>query len=413
MHKLRTKRWVYLALTVTLLLAVMLTTPQGRAFAQRLFLFFRTTNEKSLPIPTEQMFSIPATRTPVPTSMLTLQPVEPSVPPTLAPASPDFACASPEAGSEYDCQIKAVEVQAGFEAQEFPYDPKGMKFSQATFNPKTKEIDMEFLVISGGGALYLSQGLGEFPASSKWGEVPADEIKQVSVNGQYAELVSGGFYVYPNATAAVWEPGGQISLHWQAGNRWFSLEKMGDPQPIEWIDESEMIKLAESLVDERLSNETPPIDPEYLTSVEAAEGLAGFDVPAPTILPEGYELKRVVWADEVVRLLYGPKNSTETTLFIFIGRITDHKMEPCSECPPGTVEDVQIGPWPGWYSRGIFSTGPGVAGQPTPTPVWDANAREWHLEWNADRLWFNLWFSSDSGEEMNKETMVKIAESMK
>ncbi|HEY9526116.1 MAG TPA: hypothetical protein VIR02_03475, partial [Anaerolineales bacterium] len=354
MNRIRTKRLVLSALFVIVVLAMGLITPQGRALAQRIFLFFTVTEEKSFPIPTEQVFSIPATETPVPTYIVALQPVDPSTSPTETP-QPDPSCSSPETQSGYSCQINAVEAKAGFDAKELPHDPKGLKFSQARFNPKTNEIDMEF--VTGGGALYLSQGLGEFPSSSKWGEVPADEIKQVRVNEQYAELVFGMFVIYPNATAATWEPGRQLRLHWREGDRWFSLEKMGDPYAIEWMDENEMIKLAESLVDQRPWNETPPIDPENLTSVEAAEALAGFDIPAPTLLPQGHELKRVAWRDEAVHLLYGPKNSSESVLMISMGPIANSQVGPCLECPPEAVGEVQIGPWQGWYLHGAFNMG--------------------------------------------------------
>jgi len=214
---------------------------------------------------------------------------------------------------------------------------------------------------------------------------------------------------------AVWEPGGLLRLHWRADNRWFSLEKMGDPYPIEWIGEKEIIELAESLVVERPVDALPPLDPEYLKSVEEAERLAGFDVPAPTLLPQGYELKRVVWADNTARLIYGPQNSTETTFLIFMGRIAENKVESCLDCPPGTVEDVQIGPWQGWYWRGIFNMAPSVSGQPAPTPIWEADARAWHLVWNTDTLWFSMFYMSPDnyGGEMNKETLIKIAESLK
>jgi len=412
MSKIRTKRLVLSAVIVMAVLVLALMTPRGQALAQRIFLFFTVTQEKSFPIPTEQVFSLPATKTPVPTYILPLEPVEPAAKPTQAP-QPDPSCSSPESQSGYSCQIEAVEAQAGFDAKELPNDPKGLKFSQAQFNPQTKEIDMEF--VSEGGALYLNQGLGEFPSSSKWGEVPANEIKQVSVHGQYAELVSGMFVIYPNATAATWEPSGQLRLHWQEGDRWFSLEKMGDPYPIEWMDESQIIRLAESLVDERPWNEAAQVDPENLTSVESAEQLAGFDVPAPTLLPKGYELKRLIWADDTMRLLYGPKNSTDVSLLIFMGQLTNQKAERCSDCPPGTVEDVQIGLWQGWYWRGIFNMGEGTNVQPTPTPVWEADARAWHLVWNTDTLWFSMFYtaSSDYGGEMNRETMIKIAESLK
>ena len=99
-----------------------------------------------------------------------------------------------------------------------------------------------------------------------------------------------------------------------------------------------------------------------------------------------------------------------------MGLIADHqKLGPCTECPPGTDESVQVGPWQGWYSRGIFTTAPAVIGQPTPIPVWNADARHWQLIWNTDTLWVNLFFlpSNAYGGEMNRETMLAIAESLK
>jgi hypothetical protein len=405
---------IAVAFAILLVCVLLFSTPGGRAFAQRLFVFFTVTDEKSFPIPTEHVFSVPPTQTPVPTYILPLEPVEP-VPSTQTPQPPAGSCTSPEAQSGYFCQIQAVEAQAGFDAKEIPYDPKGMKFLQAAFNPTTKAVDMEFVVITGGGSLYLSQGVGEFPSANKWGEVPTEGIKQVTVNGQYAELVSGTFVVYPNSTQAVWQPGGLLRLHWREGDRWFSLEKMGDPYPIEWMDENEIVKLAESLADERPIDQVPPVDPEYLTSVEAAEKLAGFEIPTPALLPEGYQLKRVAWADNTVRLIYGPGSSTQYTLLIFMGPVANSQAGPCSECPSGAVEDVHIGPWQGWYLRGAFNMGAGSNVNPTPTPLWEPDARHWGLSWNTDTLWFSLSYisSSDSGGEMNKETMIKIAESMK
>lgn len=411
-----TLRWAALFLiAIAIAFTILFATPQGRAWAQKMFLFFTVAEDKSFPIPTEQVFAVPATATSVPTYTLPLQPVGTTVEPTKPSELLDRTCASPEAQASYFCQITAVETQAGFDAMEFPLDPKGMKFSKVTFDPGQQVFETEFVVISGGGYLYLRQGNGDFLSGNGWDQSPADAIEQVTVNGNYAELVSGGFMVYPEATEAVWEPGGPLRLRWRDGERWFSLEKMGDPYPIEWMDKNKIVKLAESLVTERQLDKTPPVDPEYLTSVEAAEKLAGVDVPVPTLLPENYELKRVVWADNVVRQIYGPKNSTENTLFIFMGSIADQKVGPCSDCPPGTDEVVQVGPWQGWYSRGIFEYGNAVEGQPTPTPVWQADARHWQLVWNTETLWVNMFFipSNAYGGEMDKETMLAIARSLK
>jgi hypothetical protein len=406
----------YTALAISMLLAFVLVTPRGRAFAQRMVQFFVVTEEKSFPIPTAESFPVPETPTPPLTQLLLVEPALSGQ--SMPTTAPDTACSTTVAQGAYFCQVKAAEAQAGFNAKEFLVDPKGMKFSAVTFAPSTGEINMEFVVITGGGYLYLRQGISDFPdPKNTWGKVPSDAVAQVSVNGLYAEIASGTFVVYPNATLAVWEPGGKLSLAWRDGNHWFVLEKLGDPYPIEWITKDQLIKLAEGLVDERPADAVPPLDPEYLSTVEQAEALARFDIPAPTLLPAGYELKRVVWTDNVVRLMYGPKESSQSELFIFLGQITNNnQVGPCSECPPGVTETVQVGPWQGWYWRGVFfGSAPSVTGQPAPTPAWDGDASQWSLAWNSDTFWFSIFFvpAYNSGKETNKQLLVEIAESIK
>jgi hypothetical protein len=397
---------------VSALLVMALITPQGRAFAQKMIQFFAVSEDKSFPIPTEQVYPAPETPTPAPVHTLPLATVNTPLPKSTPKA--DESCSTPESQADYFCKIKAVEAQAGFNAKEFLYDPKNLKFSRADYFSESKEIIMEFT--TGGGALFLRQGFGDFPLpKGNWGKVPADAVEQVTVNGQYGEIVLGTFVVYPNATEAVWEPGGQLSLAWREGDRWFSLEKFGDPYPIEWITKGELIMLAESLVNERPAGTIPPLDPENLESVEQAEALAGFEIPVPTLLPEGYELKRVIWADNVVRLFYGPKNS-EAELFIFLGQGVNNQNGPCTECPAGVTETVQVGPWQGWYWRGAFNaSAPAASGEPSPTPVWEGDYAHWSLTWNTDKYWISMFYTPpfNSGKEMNKETMIQIAESMK
>jgi hypothetical protein len=203
------RRITITALVIGILLALLLVTPQGRAFAQRLFQFFTTTEEKSFPLPTEQVMPAPATPTAPAAQLLRVEPVEFAQ--STPTAVPDTACTSPAAQATYFCQVKAAEAQAGFDAKEFPKDPKGMTFSAVTLT--SGEIAMEYVVKTGGGYLHLRQGITDFPdPESTWGKIPSDAVEQVTVNGQYAEYVSGVFAIYPNATEAVWEPGGRLSL---------------------------------------------------------------------------------------------------------------------------------------------------------------------------------------------------------
>jgi hypothetical protein len=410
------RRITFAAMAMVVLLIIVLVTPQGRAFAQLVIQFFPITDQKSFPIPTEQVLPIPQTPTPPAAKILPLEAVAASQ--TTPTTIPDADCSSPTSSNSYACQVKAAEAGAGFNAREFPDDPKGMKFSSAAYLPSTGEINMEFVANTGGGYLYLRQGIYDFQAQvNDWGKVPADAVERVTVNGQYAEFVSGGFVAYPNATEAVWEPGGWLRLAWRDGSRWLILEKRGDPYPIEWITKEQLIQLAEGLVDNRAGNTVPPLDPENLSTIEQAEALAGFNIPAPALLPAGYELKRVVWANNVARLMYGPQESSQSALFIFMGQITsDNAVGPCSDCPPDVIETTQIGPWQGWYWRGIYETfTPPENGQPTPSPVWRGNAAHWSLAWNSDTLWFSMFYSpaDSSGIETNKEMLVKIAESLK
>lgn len=409
------KRFAFTTLVVSLVLVIVFATPQGRALAQHMFQFFSTTEEKSYPIPTEQVFLVSGTPTPVPAYILPLEaaPAQ-QIEPTF---TPNADCNTSASKGTYFCQIKAAEAKVGFNAKEFPYDPKGLKFSTVTFTTSTREISTEFLAV--GGFLYLRQSASEFPdAQNEWGKVPADAVEQVSVNGLYAEMVLGGFIVYPNATTAVWEPGGKLTLIWRDGNQWFMLEKLGDPSPIEWITQEELIKLAEGLVDERPAENVAPLDLENLATIEQAETQVGFDIPVPSMLPAGYELKQVSLIDNAVRLTYGPQNASYGELFMFLGRLSNDKNHwggPCTVCPSGATETVKIGSWRGWYWRGAFEVPASVGGKPTAIPKWVGDAPNWSLTWNSDVFWFAIYYSPayDSGREADKEMLVKIAESVK
>ena len=150
------RRFALATFAISILLALLLATPQGQAFAQRVVQFFTVTEEKSFPIPTNQVIPAPATPTPPPALVLPVEPAQ-STQPTTTPIT-DIACKSSDSQRTYFCQVKAVEAQAGFNAKEFLHDPKGMKFSTVTYLPATDEIDMEFVVTTGGGYLYQRQG---------------------------------------------------------------------------------------------------------------------------------------------------------------------------------------------------------------------------------------------------------------
>mgnify|MGYP001141105946 CR=1 FL=1 len=70
MNQTRMRQLAYSVLAFVTLLAITLATPQGRAFAQKMFQFFAITDEKSFPLPTEMVFPVPETPTKPPAQLL-------------------------------------------------------------------------------------------------------------------------------------------------------------------------------------------------------------------------------------------------------------------------------------------------------------------------------------------------------
>src|SRR5574339_569192 len=101
--------------------------------------FFAVAEETSFPIPTEQVYPPPETQTPAPVYVLPLETVDAANMPNTTP-TPDASCNTPESETDYFCRVRAVEAQAGFDAKEFLYDPKNLKFSRADYLPESSEI---------------------------------------------------------------------------------------------------------------------------------------------------------------------------------------------------------------------------------------------------------------------------------
>jgi hypothetical protein len=216
--RLRHARHIVFAVLIVLsLLSVALITPQGRAFAQEALKFFSRASSNSFP---------------------------------LQPGPKD----TPNAESD---KVKALmlfsnlaeaEEAIGFEAVRFPNELQGYVFRSIEANPALGILIMRYDAEGGGGELSFAQSLSGFPSDS-WSEVPPTAIEKIVVEGNEGEFVQGMFVVKSRTgTEAVWEPDAPVfRLRWKDGGRWFSLDKMGDTYPTEWLDKQAMIVLAESL----------------------------------------------------------------------------------------------------------------------------------------------------------------------
>jgi hypothetical protein len=211
-----------LAALVTLA-AWLLATPQGRVLAQNVWRFFNPAAADSFAVP-EAMGA-----------------AEPSAGPTAVP--PQFVAAA--CAADLACQLGAAEAAVGFEALALE-DVPGLTWHYVEAFPESGTLRLGYTA-QGGGGLVLSQSRGDLPASP-WEAVPPEAAKAVQVNGQPAEYVEGTFVVMAGATEATWNAGAPLQrLRWREGGVLYELSKMGDPEPLEYLDEAALIALAESL----------------------------------------------------------------------------------------------------------------------------------------------------------------------
>lgn len=218
-------RWVGVSTLAALAVAAAaLITPQGRALAQSVWLFFN-------PAPSE-MFEVPAA----------LGAAEPGAGPTAV--APSFAADT--CGADLICQLNAAEAAVGLEALTISDQVEALSWTYVEAYPDSGTVILGYTA-NGGGGLVLSQSRGDLP-SSTWTEVPAERAQAVTVNGQPAEYVEGTFVVYPDSTEAVWNADAPVQrLRWRTDGVVYELSKLGDPQALEYLDMAAMVALAESL----------------------------------------------------------------------------------------------------------------------------------------------------------------------
>jgi hypothetical protein len=218
--RLRRARHIAFAVLVVLsLLSVALITPQGRAFAQAALKFFTRASNYSFP----------------------LQPV-PEETPNLESDKVNTLMVFNN--------LTEAEDAVGFDAVGSPKELQGYGFRSFEANPALGILIMSYDAEGGGGELSFAQSLSGFPSDS-WSEVPPTAIEKIIVGRNEGEYAQGMFVVLPGADSATWQPDAPVfRLRWKDGDRLFSLEKMGDTFPTEWLDKQAMIALAQSLVEQ-------------------------------------------------------------------------------------------------------------------------------------------------------------------
>jgi hypothetical protein len=202
--------------TVALLLAVALVTPQGRTLAQSVLQFFMRAESTTFSLQPSQ----------------TTTGQGDSSAPTAEPPAPLVS-------------VSEAEAQAGFDVAELPYVPDGFAYLGARLYGAAVHIEYE--TQDRGGHLIITQSQGGF-VQSDWDRVPADAIVPVKIGERDGEFARGMFVVYAGETTARWNPDAPIlRLRWVKDGVWFEMTKYGDAKAIAHLDQAGLIELAERL----------------------------------------------------------------------------------------------------------------------------------------------------------------------
>ena len=274
---------VGISVVLVLTLAIVSFTPTGKAFAQALQNFFRVVTADQLPTPRAEN---QATPTFAPTFAAAIGPVSPQPPATLEPmptSSYDPALAPCYSDiTSYECKIAQAEKRAGFDAKEFPVDPKGFVLSQVISNPGM--IALIYESIGGGSEVYLGQWITDEPFSL--GSVAQQGLEEVMVGKNRGQYVHGDYVITGDPPELTWMPVSRFRLTWMEGDRMYGLEvggTTGADSPDN--DRDYLIELAENLV---YAPEPRGIRADFLTNIEDAAQMAGFIPLEPSILPEDF-----------------------------------------------------------------------------------------------------------------------------
>lgn len=374
----RLQRVGLVILMVAALMAVVLITPQGRAFAQDLFKFFRRAESNVMPIPPDQIIAAEATR----------------AVPTAVPPAPLITIA------------EAYQV-VGFSFR-VPETPEGFVLRGARADADSISIEYE---ARGGGALILHESSQGF-IESEWDQAPIEAISQARIGTIDAEVVQGTFVVFPGETVARWNPDAPVlRLRWIFDGVWFELAKFGNVESIAHVDRDALLTLAENMM-----------YGAFTLDVKEAESLAGYDVLEPSWIPpvlffQGAAFEPKEWDR--------PKNTVITSYYFYSERlgpglasngiaIRQQPLDSVGDCTMGLdclvgagaeVESVQIGDLPGEYVIGVWQAD--NAGN----WIWVHEPYLQRVRWQNSDMAFEILYMGPP-EEVTKTDLIAIAESM-
>lgn len=420
----RISRAAFITLTIVVLLALALITPQGRAFAQNILQFFIRTEGDAIPVPTSE-----------PVNWVDLTPGVPSATKTPQPAMAIFANDCGDYGSP-TCTVEQIRSKVDFTIKEPADIPDGLYFIGASGGPDS--IYLLYYYENQSGSLSVMVEL--------WAGVPSPQtdligasatVEKVRIGNLTGEYFKGTFVYEDGDNTATWDPDfGIETLRWVDDGISYTMNYSYPPTP---LGKEGMVALAESMTLEpvaKLPMPVPTEDPylwdprEYWNlNISEAEQQAGFKLILPAKLPEILSLFAAQYDDKanIVGVYYRlevpgmPPNSDGLVLRQQVAytpsncALCDILVEDSSApmeldplrmtVPPNSnLEIVQIGAVTGKYVEGGWHHPDGCC------YAWDSEPYFKTLRWWVNGQAFEL---SYMGMDIEKEDMIKIAESIK
>ncbi len=395
-------------LLVFLVGTVFFLTPQGQITAQNLFQLFRRAESDVLPLPTGLPTEpILPTKTPVPTQVVGLEAVMTEEPSAFITPTPKEKM---EQGTiTYGLTISEAEELAKFAIRVPKTLPSGYRLTEVTFDSRTRAVQQiyKFSPYQSGEMFVLHQE----PSQPTDPIGQSAEIDQIQVGDTMVEAVNGSWFSAAGSNQVEWFNDGPFHTYrWQQDGFTFTLEFLVDDtfSPA-YLTKDDMQAVVEMVIGTR--SELPEkVNINNLASVEAVEQVAGFQLLAPTLLPEGFVLERAVYEPDNQRaiIIYRPEDTAGSmnhpSLIIF-EILKGDEIPPTTyqdELPPEAIEQVKIG-----KISGIFQRGAMVDGKYDPS-----SGLSLHWETNDLSITINYSGSSSHPSQLDKTDMIKIAEGL-
>ncbi len=282
-HTTLYRRLAFTALIVLAAVALLLATPQGRAFSLAFRNYFHAVPETQLtPVPTPVAASTYALE-----AGLAPMPVQPASVPGCGEAINPI-------DSTFACQLQDAQARLGFAVRSFPAQYVQLPFAFMQMDVDKRTLHLSFRDPQSFRSYILEQGVGDLPDDSVFknalhNPVFQDAVENVEVGGNPAEFVAGE-YIFPHGQVnenMAWSADEPVfRLRWREGDHWYEFtlvdsQYVGANLP---AGRAHMIQVAENLtgLDQGAEGLTAGNQPSLRDS-------AGFTIKTPGLLPQGFQ----------------------------------------------------------------------------------------------------------------------------